>query len=384
MKDQVAEVKNNGTKMEITEIKVTIRELVEMYEDNEENGVKGYGGKLDIRPPYQREFVYNDKQREAVIHSIKEGFPLNSMFWAVREDGTYEVMDGQQRTISICQYFEGVFSIKYSDKKGREFGNLLPDQAKRFLDYELMVYVCKGEPSDRLKWFETINIAGATLTKQEIRNAVYHGPMISDAKMHFSRSGNRAQQIGKNYLKGKAIRQEYLETAITWKNKGDVDGYMRKHQKDKDASALWTYFKKVIAWINKNFETVNREKILKGVNWGELYDKYEGKDFTDDRKKEIEEEIATLIADDEVQRPLGIIPYVLTRQQKHLSLRTFHDSVVLATFERQKGVCVKCEETFSLSEMQADHIKPWSKDGKTEPKNCQMLCQYCNGTKSNN
>jgi len=96
-------------KIELREL--TIRQLSDGYADNAEAGVVGYGGKLDIRPPYQREFIYKDKQRDAVIDTVRKDFPLNVMYWAVQDDGTFEVIDGQQRTISICQYVKSVFSI---------------------------------------------------------------------------------------------------------------------------------------------------------------------------------------------------------------------------------------------------------------------------------
>jgi len=89
-------------KIELKEI--TIRELAEGYEDNdEEGGVIGYGGKLDIRPPYQRAFIYKDAQRDAVLDTVKKGFPLNVMYWAVRDQGGFDIIDGQQRTIAICR-----------------------------------------------------------------------------------------------------------------------------------------------------------------------------------------------------------------------------------------------------------------------------------------
>ena len=97
--------------MKIEQLDLTVREFVEDYEDAGEDGVTGYGGKLDIRPPFQREFIYNDKERNAVIDSILKGCPLNVMYWADREDGTFEIIDGQQRTISIAQYDDGDFSL---------------------------------------------------------------------------------------------------------------------------------------------------------------------------------------------------------------------------------------------------------------------------------
>ena len=131
--------------MKIELLDPTVRELVEDYYDDEEGGVTGYGDKLDIRPPYQREFVYKEKQRNAVIDSILKGFPLNVMYWADREDGTFEIIDGQQRTISIARYVEGDFSF---DKQ--YFHNLPSDKQELILDYKLMVYVCTGTDSESL------------------------------------------------------------------------------------------------------------------------------------------------------------------------------------------------------------------------------------------
>ena len=115
---------------------ITIRDLVDGYDDRGDEGVVGYGGRLDIRPAYQREFIYRDKQREAVVDSVMHGFPLNVMYWARRADGTFEVMDGQQRTISLCQFAAGDFHYDM-----RFFANLTDAERERFLDYRLMVYV---------------------------------------------------------------------------------------------------------------------------------------------------------------------------------------------------------------------------------------------------
>src|SRR5205809_2739838 len=210
--------------------KITNKALTDGYKDNAEGGVVGYGGKLDIRPPYQREFIYKDKQRDAVIDTVTKDYPLNVMYWAVREDGNYEVIDGQQRTLSICQYVNGDFSIK-----GLAFHNLKDDQQKQILGYELMVNFCSGTDSEKLDWFRTINIAGEEHTDQELRNAVYAGPWTADAKRYFSKTGCAASGLASDYLRGSPIRQEYLETAIGWQAKDQtIEQYMSKHQDDKN------------------------------------------------------------------------------------------------------------------------------------------------------
>lgn len=101
--------------MQIQLKEIAIRDLTNGYQDNQEDGVIGFGGKLDIRPAFQREFVYKDKQRDAVIETVLKNYPLNVMYWAVIDLDKNEIIDGQQRTISICQYVNGDFSIPIND-----------------------------------------------------------------------------------------------------------------------------------------------------------------------------------------------------------------------------------------------------------------------------
>ncbi len=357
-------------KIELKEI--TVRNLAAGYKDNAENGVVGFGGKLDIRPPYQREFIYGEKERNAVIDTVTKDFPLNVMYWAVREDGNFEVIDGQQRTISICQYINGDFAYMF-----KYFHNLQDDEKEQILNYKLMVYLCSGTNSEKLQWFKTINIAGKPLTNQELLNAVYAGSWVSDAKRYFSKSGCVAYQIGSDYLNGSAIRQEYFETAIEWISNGNIEVYMANHQKDPNALALWGYFQAVITWINGTF--TKKRKFMKGVDWGMLYNKY--KDVIYDTKA-IEEETAKLIADDDVEKKSGIYPYILTRDEKYLSIRAFSDNIKQKVYEIQDGVCNQCHEPFEIYQMEADHITPWHEGGKTIEENCQMLCKDDNRRKS--
>ncbi len=358
--------------MDITLKELTIGELVDGYEDNSEGGVKGYGGKLNIRPPYQREFVYKDKQRDAVINTLTRDFPLNVMYWAVCADGTYEVIDGQQRTISICQYVEGDFAFNE-----RYFHNLQSDEQEQILNYKLMIYLCSGTDSQKLDWFRTINIAGEKLTEQELRNAVYAGSWLSDAKRYFSKTDCAAYNIGSDYLVGTPIRQDYLETVISWINNGDIEAYMAKQQNKPNANELWLYFQSVISWVKATFVKYRRE--MKGVDWGSLYAEF--KDAELDSAK-LEVEIAKLMADDDVSKKKGIYNYVLTRKEKHLSIRAFTDNQKREAYERQKGICSVCKEHFDIGEMEADHITPWHAGGKTVADNCQMLCKEDNRRKS--
>jgi len=183
--------------MKIDPLPLTIRELVSGYSDDGDGGVQGWDGVLDIRPPCQREFVCKDAQRAAVIHSVLQGYPLNAMHWAERPGKLFEIVDGQQRTISIGQYVTGKFSLK-----GRHFHSLQADEQDALLDCKLTIFVCSGTDSEKLAWDETLNIAGATLTRQELRNAAYTGPWLADARRHFSKPGGPAAGRGKDHLAG--------------------------------------------------------------------------------------------------------------------------------------------------------------------------------------
>lgn len=370
--------------MEIRLYNITIEEIVKNYLDNEEAGVTGYDGKLNIRPKYQREFIYNDQKRNAVIETIQKGFPLNVMYWAKNDDGTFEVLDGQQRTISFCRYVNSDFSLN-----SKYFHNLTEIEKRRILDYKCMIYICEGNDLEKLEWFETINIAGEQLTKQELRNAVYTGPWLSDAKSKFSKSNCAAFLLAKDYVIGSPLRQELLELAISWKVKSKDDDkirqYMADHQQDPNANELWIYFKNVIDWVQLTFTTYRKE--MKGINWAELYEKYKNVTYN---TSELESKISTLFADDEVTNKKGIYLYVLDGLEKHLNLRQFTVSQRNKAYNKQHGLCPRCkalnkptkDKIWAIDEMEADHITPWFEGGKTDDENCQMLCITCNREKS--
>lgn len=370
--------------MTIEQIEVTVGEICKGYVNNDEQGVRGYDGLLDIRPPYQREFIYNDKEQQAVINTVLHGYPLNVMYWVKRSDDAecpYEVMDGQQRTLSLCEYVAGKFSFEF-----KNFFNQPADIQKRILDYELTVYVCEGEHSEKLEWFKTINIAGKQLTEQEILNAIYAGPFVSDAKRHFSKSNCGAYRLGKDLVTGVLNRQDYLKVALNWiaeheqrqgKKQSRV-GYMATHQHDPNANNLWTYFQNVLNWAITNFDMKKFKKIMKGLDWALYYDTFHDKTLN---TVEMAKQISALMRDSEIEKKTGIIPYVLTGDERHLDLRAFPDDIKMEVWEKQGHICPLCNNEFDFEFMEGDHIKPWREGGRTVIENCQMLCRECNRKK---
>lgn len=377
--------------MQITEKKIKISELCEGYRDDGDGGVFAYNGKLTVRPAYQREFVYKDKQRDAVIESVRKGYPLNVMYWSKVGDDEFEVLDGQQRTISIGQYLNKDFPIKVNGND-KFYHNLTDTEKQQIGDYELTVYICEGSEEEKLEWFKTINIAGETLTHQELLNATYAGPWLADAKNYFSKRNCVAGAMGDGYIKGNPIRQDYLEKALSWI--ADRDGlesgqmYMAIHQHDADANDLWLYYQSVINWAKMLYPT-KRKGITDSQDWGVLYNKYRNNQYNSNT---LEQDFKVLLMDDDVTKKAGIVPYLLSNRTKnderYLSIRTFTESQKMRAYEAQGHKCPWCqrdgiETEYSYEEMQGDHIIPWSRGGHTVDSNLQMLCQKCNNTKSN-
>ena len=364
--------------MDITEKKIKTVDLFRGYINNDEEGVKGYFGKLNIRPPYQREFRYNIKQQKLVIDTILKGYPLNTMYWSVEDDG-YEIIDGQQRTLSICEFMNSVFDINYQGNT--YYYHSLPEDIKqKFNDYELTVYLCEGNSDEKLEWFKVINIAGETLLLQELLNATYHGPFVSSARKLFSKTGCPAYGKAGDYMKGVPIKQELLETILSWAARHDGlpngEKYMSLHRNDPNANKLWAYFMNIFTWVETTFTKYRKE--MKGLDWALMYDEF-GENIYD--TVQLETEIHDLMEDDEIMKKSGIYRYVLSGDLRDLSFRTFDKKQKREAYERQNGICVHCGKHFELEEMEADHIRPWKEGGTTVAENCQMLCRSCNRVK---
>ena len=405
--------------IELTQVK--LRDLFDGYVNSDEDGVVGYHGRLDIRPKYQREFIYNEKEQIAVIDTVKKGFPLNTIYWAIARDekgekildengeDTYELMDGQQRTISICEFLANHIVVNF-----QKFFNIqrsTPDIAEKILDYELQVYICDGTVSDKLAWFKTINIAGKTLTEQELLNAQYVGEWLTKAKEYFSKTNCNAAELivirGKkasDYMSGSPIRQDYLSTVLQWiadyqglpSRSSDGDAYMANHQGDDTATEIKNYYVSVMEWIGSKFSAYRKE--MKGLPWGYWYNMCQRGEcngqLIDKNATEIENKILELIEDEDVDTVKGIYEYLIDGAEKHLSLRAFDNRIKRKVYENQHHKCPYCDKAigghtypegkteYDISEMEGDHIIPWSQGGKTEEGNCQMLCKWHNAHKS--
>ena len=383
--------------MEIKRVSIKIVDLCDGYkndsEEDIERGVYAYHGKLCVRPAFQRMFVYDKKQENAVIDTALKGFPLNIMYWVDNGDGTYDCLDGEQRTISLCNFVDGIssFQAPWLKDNARIYIHTLkridPDLYAKFMNYELEVYICRGTKAEQMEWFKTINIAGEELYPQELRNASYVSRWLTDAKRYFSKANASstakcpAERLGGQYTNKNANRQEILEQVISWRigSKEDVDicNYMEAHINDKDASDLWNYFNNVINWITTVFyETY--DKGMATVNWGKLYNDYHTEDFDADEISEKFNELMMYKATKELDISVAkICEYCITRDETLLKHREFNEAQKTTMYNQQRGICPDCGKHYLKAEMHAHHIVPWYNGGVTELANGVMLCEEC-------
>lgn len=385
-----------------TELKqYTVKEVTEgfVYNEFEGKGLYGLAGKLVIQPEYQRNYIYGDGKKDvAVIDSLLKDYPLGLIYF---NDGEsyLEVLDGQQRITSIGRFVTGKFAIK-RDGKEQTFSSLPQEDRDKILNSKLLVYVCNGTEFEIKQWFETINISGVPLNKQELLNAIYSGTFVTAAKAEFSNSGNALQQKWAAYVKGDPKRQEVLEVALSWiaaSRDLSIDRYMANHRHDKGIAELKDYFTSVIDWIGSVFIR-SPDKEMRGLEWGLLYEEHHKKPYN---ATAIEARLVELRSDPAVHNAKGIYEFLLggEKQTQLLDVRLFDDKTTRQAYQQQtsaaeaagKSNCPLCAVGHSanatkiwvLKEMDADHVSAWSKGGSTDISNCEMLCITHNRAKGN-
>ena len=379
---------------------ITVADICDgfVYNELEGKGLYGLGGKLTIQPEYQRNYIYADRggdKEQAVIHSLLKGYPLGLIYFNKVANDKFEVLDGQQRITSIGRFVTDKFAIM-DDGNPKNFGSLPADQKAKIRDSHLLIYECEGTETDIKKWFETVNIAGVPLNDQELLNSIYSGKFVTLAKAEFSNSQNANNQKWSAYIKGSANRQEFLERALDWVSKGDIDGYMNAHRKVSNINELKTYFNSVIEWVSTVFNDVKKE--MQGLEWGKLYEKYHSQSYNLDK---VSADVTRLYGDPYVTKKRGVFEYILGGQQdtKLLEVRVFDDAIKHSVYEKQtseaktkgKSNCPLCAvgnnankgRIYKFDEMDADHVAAWSKGGGSSAKNCEMLCISHNRAKGN-
>ena len=370
-----------------------------VFDRNEGKGLFGLGGKLIIQPEYQRNYIYGDGKRDvAVVESLLKRYPLGLIYFVKNADGMYEVLDGQQRITSFARFVNQTWPFAVElDGKPYYFNSLPQDKKDLITSAQLTIYVCEGDPSEIQAWFETINMQGVPLVKQELRNAAYHGPFVTAARKVFSNADDANMTRWRTYVKGDPARQAILERALDWVSKGDIETYMSAHRYDETIDEMKKYFDTVIDWVDGVFKYTG--SYVKGIDWGRLYELYHKKAYDADA---VDKRVNELLDDEQVTNKSGIFEFILggEKDKSLLNIRVFDKHTKEAVYRKQtkdaeaKGVsnCPLCavsdgpnaKRIYKLRDMDADHVTAWSRGGATDASNCQVLCVNHNRAKGNN
>lgn len=378
---------------------ITVKDICEgfVYNELEGKGLFGLSGKLTIQPEYQRNYIYADGKRDvAVIESILKKYPLGLIYFNKINDDNLEVLDGQQRITSIGRYVANKFAIKDENGMEQYFSGIAKSKQDLILKTPLLIYECEGTEPEIKNWFRTINIVGVPLNNQEINNAVFSGQFVTLAKEEFSNSQNSNIHKWSAYISGSANRQDFLERALDWVSKDDIVPYMSLHRSDDNITELKNYFTSVIDWVSAVFKDVESE--MRGLKWGEFYETYRKQPYN---PQKVSEQAKELYADPYVKNRKGVFEFILGGlvDTKLLDVRVFDEATKKSIFSKQTQEAEKKEHSncplcaignnsnktriYKLKEMDADHVAAWSKGGKTDIKNCEMLCKTHNRAKGN-
>jgi len=380
---------------------VTVKEICDgfVYNEYEGKGLFGLSGKLTIQPEYQRNYIYasdGGKKEIAVIESVLKGYPIGLIYFNKVAEDKFEVLDGQQRITSLGRFVTDKFAIKDENGLEQYFTGMAKDKQNKILDTELLIYECEGTESEIKEWFKTINIAGVPLNEQELLNAVYSGPFVTLAKQEFSNSQNANIQKWSAYIAGSANRQDFLATALDWVSRGNVGDYMSRHRYDNNIDELKKYFNTVIDWVSSVFIDVESE--MRGLEWGRIYEQYHQNAYD---PAKVSAQVHELYADPYVKKRRGVFEFILggCKDTTLLEIRVFDEATKKAVYATQTALaekkkisnCPLCaighdvnmSKIWSFGEMDADHVSAWSKGGKSDIKNCQMLCKTHNRAKGN-
>ncbi|WP_435254386.1 HNH endonuclease family protein [Tenacibaculum sp. A30] len=378
---------------------ITVEDICDgfVYNELEGKGLFGLSGKLTIQPEYQRNYIYADGKKDvAVIESVLKGYPLGLIYFNKVSNDNLEVLDGQQRITSLGRFVTNKFAVRDENGMEQYFGGIAKDKQYKILKTRLLIYECEGEESEIKEWFKTINIAGVPLNSQELLNAVYSGPFVTLLKQEFSNSQNSNIQKWSAYIRGNVNRQEFLERALEWVSKNNIGEYMSKHRNENNITGVKTYFTSVIDWVSSVFKDVESE--MCGLEWGRLYEEYHNKSYNPNK---VSENVKELYSDPYVKNRKGVFEFILGNMEntKLLDIRVFDEATKKSVYGKQTKIakdknvsnCPLCavgnnankNRIYKISEMDADHVTAWSKGGKTDIENCEMLCKTHNRAKGN-
>ena len=387
-------------------------------------------GELDPQPDYQRWYVFDDIKASKLIESVFLDIPVPSIYLNTEKDGTYSIIDGQQRITSFLRFMKNEFALtkleKRKDLNGKRFKDLSKEEQMIIKKYDIVTFIIEDDETDSLKYeiFERLNQGSVKLNAQELRNCVYRGPfnaLLKELAVNkrvtklIRIKDNKRMDIEENLLKFFAFAnmQDYKGG-----QKGTLDQFMNLHKND--APEMINHYKELLL---KTFDTISEvlgERAFDGISVKidgtvtrttvfspTFYDSIAIAFSSFDRNilmknaDKIREAIDNLKMKNVAYRDMcygasgskdkvfgrihlvkstiaNIVGYVASAEP-----RAFDRDLKELLYERQNHICPACgQEIVDLDSAEIDHIHPYAKGGSTTPDNAALLHSYCNKKKS--
>lgn len=352
---------------------MTVKELYEQVRD----------GHIISDIDLQREIVYDVDKQRLVIDSIVKGIPLPAFYFWRNENDILEVLDGKQRVEAIKRFKEN--DIQFENKLWKQTSSELQTKIN---DTELTVIIRQGEEQLKREIFRRINTLGVPLSPYEVLNGLFHGEYLRGLSTYVEQDRDAKKVFGSN-SRGKN-QMKVLILLLSLKHLNSINDYVNQNQNNSFAEDQ-RLIAKYIKFIADVFDEYGHYKI-----YFDLAVKYQ-KDIAiwKQNKREINRRLKLFFKSDEakiIKDKAGEIEDIIQSVVKNISV----DSKRLFTIDEKKQLlekqqqtedgkyhCACCGFEFAPDELTVDHIKPWSKGGRTVLSNAQLLCRACNSKKGN-
>ena len=169
---------------------------------------------LVLDPDFQREDVWNPKQKSELIESILMGIPLPLIYVKEDNNGVYIIVDGRQRLTTLFDFMNDKFKLKslkiLGNFNGKLFSSIDEKQQNKIEDCPLILHVIKPPTSDRVTFdlFDRVNRGGTRLNNQEMRNALYQG--YSTKLLNKLSKSDNFKNATENSIPSKRMKDRYL------------------------------------------------------------------------------------------------------------------------------------------------------------------------------
>jgi uncharacterized protein with ParB-like and HNH nuclease domain len=399
-------------------------------------------GRLDLQPDFQRQFVWDANKASSLIESLLLDVPIPVVYLAEDDDGTFSVIDGQQRLGSIFSFINGIFpgdrpfnllGLKVlRGLNGKPYRDIDPIYQDKLDTATLSTIIIKKESDPELKFeiFERLNTGSVRLNDQELRNCIYRGDYLNllkelsaDAEFRYimglKKTDKRMKDVEYVLRFAAFYHKAYLNFAKARTMKTFLNGEMALHRtlSEQDAQDLREAFKKAVQinkslFGNRSFRRVSRgDKDDPNASWknssvvnGALFDVMmtyfldKDKNIIFRNLDSIREAYIHLLTENEefvdtiekwtnsynqIRKKFQIFDQTMTAifDGDSIQDRCFSSDLKERLFKLYNTCAICGQKILMVEDSAVDHVEQYWLGGKTIPENARLTHRYCNGAR---